>query len=246
MRTAWRAASFAGAGAVAFWCGGAHAYRPFDETNADIAGPGQVAIELAPAQYQRQGSTHTLLAPSAVLNYGFQQSWQAVLQGQVAHDFGGGAGGTSLIEPAAFLTHLVREGSLQGGTGPSITAQFGVLLPGIRDEHGTGANLSGAVSQQWDWGAVHLNAAGSLTRQHHADFMVGAIVEGPMGWPVRPVTEVFYERDFGAGQTRSALVGAIWQVKDDVALDVAVRGARTNGQIVAEIRAGVSFQFKVK
>jgi hypothetical protein len=36
-----------------------------------------------------------------------------------------------------------------------------------------------------------------------------------------PVTEVFYNRDFGEARTRSALIGAIWHVKDDIAVDFA-------------------------
>jgi hypothetical protein len=56
---------------------------------------------------------------------------------------------------------------------------------------------------------VDLNVAASLTRQQHADLFVGGIVEGPHDWPLRPVTEIFYERDVGAVQTCSALIGAI-------------------------------------
>jgi hypothetical protein len=36
-----------------------------------------------------------------------------------------------------------------------------------------------------------------------------------------PVTEVFYDQDFGEARTRSALIRAIWQVKDDIAVDFA-------------------------
>jgi hypothetical protein len=233
------------AGALAAWCGGAHAYRPFDGSNAAISDPGQMVIELGPVGYLREGSQHTLLAPSAVFNYGFAPGWQAVVQGQGAHGISGDLGGTSLIAPAAFLTTMLRDGVLQGKTGPSITTQFGVLLPGIRDDRGTGASLSGALSQQWDWASVHLNAAASLTRQQHTDLFLGVIIEGPQDWPVRPVAEIFYDRAFGELKTHSALVGAIWQVKDDVALDFGLRGARVNDQTVYEIRAGVSFQFNV-
>jgi hypothetical protein len=88
---------------------------------------------------------------------------------------------------------------------------------------------------------VHLNAAASLTRQQHADLFVGTLVEGPLGWPVRPVGEVFYERDFGQTGIRSALVGAIWQVTEDVAVDFGVRGARVGARTAGEIRAGFAF-----
>ena len=47
-------------------------------------------------------------------------------------------------------------------------------------------------------------------------------------------------------ETRSALVGAIWQVKDDLAFDAAYRYAAVNGHAVNEIRAGLTFAFKVE
>jgi len=53
---------------------------------------------------------------------------------------------------------------------------------------------------------------------------------------VRPVTEVFYDRDFGEARTRSVLIGAIWQVKDDIAVDFALRGARVNEHIAFAVR----------
>ena len=92
---------------------------------------------------------------------------------------------------------------------------------------------------------MHFNAAAALTREQHADIFIDAIVEGPHEWPVRPVAEFFHERDFGQFQTRSALVGAIWQVKDNLAIDFGLRGARLNDHPAGEIRAGVTFAFGV-
>ena len=66
---------------------------------------------------------------------------------------------------------MLREGVLQDKTGPSVATEFGLLLPGIRDEHGTGASLAGIVSQRWEWGTLHLNTAAALTRDQHADLL---------------------------------------------------------------------------
>ena len=41
------------------------------------------------------------------------------------------------------------------------------------------------------------------------------------------------------------LVGTIWQVQDNIAVDFGLRGARINGQTTGEIRAGVTFAFGV-
>jgi hypothetical protein len=102
---------------------------------------------------------------------------------------------------------VLREGSLQDKPGPSIATEFGVLLPGINDEHGTGAILTGIASQRWDWGSLHLNAQIALTRERHADYFFDTIIEGPHDWVVRPASEIFYERDIGMFRTCSALTG---------------------------------------
>lgn len=58
-------------------------------------------------------------------------------------------------------------------------------------------------------------------------------------------SEFFYELDVGQFHTSSGLIGAIWQVKDNIAIDFAVRGARVNDYSAGEIRAGVTFPFGV-
>ena len=57
----------------------ARAYRPFSGTDAAVAEPGEVEIELGPAEYLRDGAERTLFVPSTTLNYGFAPSWETVL-----------------------------------------------------------------------------------------------------------------------------------------------------------------------
>ena|SRR5258708_6986902 len=59
------------------------AYRPFDGTDAAVAEPGEMEIELQPAGAQRASSQTTLIAPATVINYGFAKNWEAILQGQL-------------------------------------------------------------------------------------------------------------------------------------------------------------------
>jgi hypothetical protein len=54
---------------------------------------------------------------------------------------------------------------------------------------------------------------------------------------------VYSDSVFGLEQTYSALVGAIWQVRDNLAFDVGLRLAWVNRQSVNELRAGVTFGF---
>jgi hypothetical protein len=220
------------------WCGAAQAYRPFDGTDAAIAEPGEMEIELGPVEYLREGSERALFAPNVRINYGFAPGWEAVLEGILAHGLTAAIPGTSLIQSDPLLKGVLREGSLQENPGPSVATEFGVLLPGINDEHGTGASLAGIVSQRWDWGTVHFNTAVALTRKQHADYFGGVILEGPHDWAVRPVAEVFYDRDVGLFRTRSALIGAIWQVQDNIAVDFGLRGARVNDHTAGESARG--------
>jgi hypothetical protein len=203
----------------------AAAYRPFDGTDAAVADPGEAEIELGPVGFRRDGAERTLIAPAAVLNLGVARGWEAVLEGQ---------GETPISrEP--------RRSSL-AGTGLFLK---GVLLAGINTEPGVGASAAAILSQRWPWGTVHLNAQGALARDRHADLFLGAIVEGPYDWPVRPVAEVFHEREFGVERVFSGLVGAIWQVRDALAFDAGLRAARVNDHTLGELRLGVTFAFPV-
>jgi hypothetical protein len=230
------------------WSGDALAYRPFDGTDAAIAEPGQVEIELGPAQYLEEGSERFLVAPTVVLNYGLSERWELVLQGEAVHSLMQDSPKSSLVGNGLFLKGILREGSMQGKPGPSVATEFGFLLPGINDDptNSTGGSVAGIVSQQWPWLTVHFNAALAITRQQTADAFIGLILEGPHDWPLRPVAELFYERDFGGVTTRSALVGAIWQVRDNIAFDVALRGAQVNDQPLREVRFGVTFAFPIR
>jgi hypothetical protein len=238
----WFVSGFVAASAVAAWSAPALAYRPFDGTDAAVAAPGEVEIELQPAGALREGGSTTVIAPATVFNYGLSEGWEAVLEGQGQTPLSP-SGPTSLTAAGAFLKHVVVPGSLQDKTGPSVATEFGVLLPDSTGGSGVGASLAGIVSQRWDWGTVHLNAETALTRDHHGDLFLSAIIEGPSKWTVRPVAEFFVEREFGQFDTVSALIGLIWQVRDNLSFDVGLRHALTNGRPVDEVRAGLTFGF---
>lgn len=231
---------------AACWPVAALAYRPFDGSDAAVATPGEFEIELGPVQYLRQGQERFLVAPAVTMNYGFAEGWEAVLEGQAAHGLSAETKRTSLVGNGGFLKRVLREGSLQEKSGPSIAAEFGVLLPGVNDEPGVGGSVGGIISQQWTWLTVHLNAEVALTRQQHGDLFFTTILEGPHDWIVRPATELSYERDFGRLRTTSALVGAIWQVRENLAVDFGLREARINNHTLNELRAGLTFSFPLR
>jgi len=239
--TRWLACATLACIALVIGCWPASAYRPFEGTDAAVADFREVEVELQPAGVLKQGSQKTVVAPDWVVNLGFAQGWEAVFQAQGRIPFGQsdesfGVGGVGVL-----LKHVLREGSLQDKSGPSVATEFGVLLPGVGTEPGVGATVSGIASQRFEWTTLHLNATATLTRDQHADGFLGVIVEGPSTWKVRPVAEIFYENELGTAQTVSALVGAIWQVNDHLSFDIGLRHAVVGGQSANEIRAGLTF-----
>src|SRR5216684_4713189 len=97
--------------------GSAWAYRPFDGTDAAIAAPGELEIELQPAGRLREGGNTTLVAPATVINYGLSEGWEAVVEGQ-GQTLLSPSGPTSLTSAGAFLKHVLQPGSLQDKPGP--------------------------------------------------------------------------------------------------------------------------------
>jgi hypothetical protein len=225
---------------AALWAAPAAAYRPFDGTDAAVADLGELEIELQPAGIVHTTATTALAGPNVVFNYGFAQRWELVLQGQ-ARAFPDGAGPTN-VPNGTFLKYVVQPGALQDKPGPSVATEFGVLVPDIGGS-GTGFSWTGIVSQRWQWGTVHFNVAANLTPDQHGELFVDTIIEGPNKWTVRPVMEIYADSVVSQTQTYSGLVGAIWQVRDSLAVDVGVRYALVNGRPVNELRAGVTFGF---
>ena len=154
------------------WSVSAYAYRPFDGTDAAVANPGEVEIELQPAGRLQEGAQKTLVAPAVTLNYGFIDGWEVVLQGQWQTPLSPSGPG-SLANAGVFLKGVIVPGSLQDKPGPSVATEFGLLLPDSTGDSRLGASVAGIVSQRWEGGTIHLNAATALTRDQHADLFLG-------------------------------------------------------------------------
>src|SRR5262249_39091722 len=169
------------------WPGSSLAYRPFDSTDAAVADVGELEIEMGPVEFRRSNAERTVIAPDYVFNYGFVKGWELVLEGRGEHPLPPADDTRSrLVGNGLFLKGVLREGVLQDKTGPSVATEFGVLLPGINDEHGVGASLLGIVSQRGEWGTVHFDAGAALTRDQHAHLYVGPVTERTTTWKQRP------------------------------------------------------------
>ena len=221
----------------------AFAYRPFDGTDASVASYGELELELGPVGYLRTSRKQFLVAPATILNVGVMPNWELVLQGNNQFLLGQASGDPryQLVNTGLFLKGVLREGSLQGKDGLSVATEVGPLLPTVNSERGTGMSAATIVSQRWPWGTIHFNSEAQLTRTHNLDLFGGAIIEGPYDWTVRPVAEMFYEKDFSVGSTFSGLLGAIWRVNEGLSFDLGLRGARVDQENLFEVRAGFTW-----
>jgi len=231
----------------AVWCTPAHALRPFEGTDASVAEPGIFELELGPLSYSKFGSERSIAAPSVVGNFGFEGDFEIVIEGKLNRTIGRPEEGyrTSVGDTALSVKHVLRKGSLQeGGEGISVAMECGVLLPEFHGNSSTGGVCSGIASQKFDFGVVHLNGALSRTREHTQNRFAGVIVEGGSEESaVRPVMELFAERENNGAHTQSALVGMLWKQSDDLIFDVAVRHARSDGPSLNEVKFGLTWSY---
>jgi hypothetical protein len=138
----------------------------------------------------------------------------------------------------------LREGSLQEKAGPSIATEVSALLPAIHGDAGIGAEWALIASQRWRDLTLHVNGASAWTRDHNPGVRGGVILEGHDAWSVRPVAEVFVERERGEPTMLSGLAGAIWRVSDGLSFDAAVRLARAGGVDTTELRLGLTWALR--
>lgn len=221
----------------------AYAYRPFDGTDAAVAEPGVFELEIG-ASRVRQGDSRTLALPAATFNFGIAGDTEIVIDARLARQLGAYEGyRTSLDDTALSVKHVWRKGVLQDEAGISIASECGVLLPTLHGESGTGATCAGIASERFGEAAVHVNAALARTREKTTSRFLGAIVEGPESWAVRPVMELSLERESNGSRTNSALLGAIWKQSEDLSLDVGVRQARVDGEHLTEVRLGATWSY---
>lgn len=226
----------------AVWLVPAHAYRPFDGTDADVLDQGDMELELGYLHYLREGSQRSLETPVAVMNLGLPGKRELVFEGRIRTPLSGDAEPhqTRFRDAAISLKQLHREGSLQESSGPSIASECGLFLPVLSGDR-TGAGCAVIVSERGVAGAVHFNGALNKNREGNWEGFLGTIVEGS-GWgAIRPVGEVFAVRDSAGRHIESALAGMVWTARKGLALDVALRKARTEEHCVSEIRIGLTW-----
>jgi hypothetical protein len=222
------------------------AYRPFDSTDAAVADPREVEIELGPVAYTDSQHASVIEAPVVTVNAGLGDSWEAVLDAARAVTHSPNEHDLEAIETALLLKHVLRDGVLQEQAGWSIATEFGVLLPTVNADDDYGASLALIGSREIERAMIHVNAAVAENRDGNTELFSGLIVEGLTSSPVRPVAELTFQDERGT-DTRSAgaLLGAIWERDEALSFDLAVRAVREDHEWSYQGRIGFTWAFTV-
>lgn len=222
----------------------AHALRPFDGTDASVAELGEFELEFGPLQYLRSGGRVAWIATALVANWGMSGAKELVLETQLKRERHPepGVDATSFVDTAISIKQVLRTGSLQDRSGPSVASECGALIPDSNPGSHLGFACAAVVSQRLGPGALHLNLALLRTRERRTGNFVSIIAEAPSVRSVRPVLEVLREQD-GYATSKSLLVGAIWSARDDLSLDMGVRTAHGSTGTSQELRAGLTWRY---
>src|SRR4051794_6380916 len=125
------------------------AYRPFEQTDADVVEHHCVEVEFGPLALQRSRSDLVVVAPSLVLNYGLAPRVELVLEGRNELSLRSHEARRARPEDLALsLKAIVRSGSLQGDSGVSIAVEPSVLLPGVLSDEGIGTQIGVILSSR--------------------------------------------------------------------------------------------------
>jgi hypothetical protein len=226
----------------------AHAYRPFDGTDADVAKPGEFELEMGPGYMAGPAMPPTFALPTMVLNQGMGHGFEFVVDGtnQMPLHRAGGEPVASLVDTDVQLKWLFHEGSLQGRSGLSAATEFGPLLPTSEQGH-YGADANVIVSQRWSALTLHLNNGYVRTRDAKNEIVSSLIFETLARHAVHPVAEVLFrhEMEVGSDTVYSVLVGGIWRTSDSLVFDFGAREELVDRNPATEVRIGLTWTLPI-
>lgn len=236
--------------------GSAFAQRPLDTTDATVISHGRFELEVQPAGFLRAGSnSKMLIAPDYVATFGlldrFELSAVGILRISVEDPLPAGTERT-VFSPGVLAKVLLREGSLQGGSGPSLALEGTFFFPEVNGVDAIGGTVIGAITHDAVHGYVHGNLAWAGRGDGAQQSLIGTIaVQGPLEDTLRPVVEAFFAYDFEQEVgTYSGLFGLQWQLLDSLMLDAGLRlgwvdpkGA--DGNTLYELRGGLTWNVAI-
>ncbi len=220
-------------------------YRPFVSTDAAVADPKEMEIELGYFNLERTKRENTFIAPKVVLNYGIVRDLEVVGEFQVAKP---PDEGVQLVDPGLFLKAVVKEGVLQQKEGVGFAVEAGPLLPStVHGEGGLGFEAIGIMSGGLAPFTYHVNFGGGVDRVKTNPFAIwGVIVELPVLPFFRFVGEVNGESAKGRLANNSGLLGFIWQPpSSNVLVDAGIRRGMSSGAPDWQFTMGLTFSFPI-
>jgi hypothetical protein len=220
----------------------AWAYRPFVSTDAAVAEPKEVEIELGYFNLDRNRHENTISTPHTVLNYGIAKNMELVGEFTLQE-----SPDVELTDPGVFVKAVLREGALQDKPGVSVAVEVGPLLPStLPRERRVGFEATGIVSGKLEPVTVHVNGGGGLDRTGELFGVWGVIGELPVHPKLRLVAEVNGQSTQGAPPNNSALLGLIWQpTAKNLFLDVGVRHGISRAAPDWQFTLGLTYGFSL-
>lgn len=198
-------------------------YRPFVSTDAAVAEPRELEVELGYFALERHKGANTLIVPKVILNYGIIRDLEVVGEFEAAKPPDRGA---QFVDPGLFLKAVLKEGVLQQKEGIGFAVEAGPLLPStVQGQQRLGFEGIGILSGRLAPFTYHLNAGGGVDREKANPFVIwGMIVELPLLPNFRLVGEINGESTKERSANNSGLVGFIWQPPSSkVLIDAGIR-----------------------
>jgi hypothetical protein len=195
----------------------ARAYRPFDQTDADVAPLHVVELEIGPLQFERTAG-RTGWVPTFIFNFGAIPGWELVVEADASGTVAGPRepGEVFQLETSVSSRASCGEESLQDGSGLSIAVEPEVLLPATAGPSGSGSRR---VSSSRSAGRAHPapeSRSGVEPGPQHRG-RAGSSPRVPDDWTVRPGGRgVRRGRAVVPGLTSSFLGGLIWRMSPAV------------------------------
>jgi len=224
----------------------AWAYRPFVSTDAAVADPSEVEIELGAFTLEREKGESSFVIPRLVINYGLVKDWEAVGEFAIRRT---PQAEVDIVDAALFLKGVLREGVLQDRPGIGFAVEAGVLLPSTdKAERRFGFEGIGIVTARPGPLTLHLNGGVGIERSTGDLVGIwGLIGELPVARGFRVVGEVNGENPRREDQRSSALLGVIWQPWSarNLWFDAGIRRGFTGAVPDWQFTIGLTFGFSM-
>jgi hypothetical protein len=222
------------------------AYRPFVSTDATVADPKEVELELGYFMLEREKHRNSFIIPRTVINYGLVTDLEAVGDFAIRRT---PDGEVNLIDAALFLKGVLKEGVLQDKDGVGFAIEAGPLLPSTeKGERKFGFEGIGILTAKVGPFTGHLNGGLGIERST-GDLagIWGLVGELPVATGLRLVGEVNGDKPRREDQRDSALLGLIWQPwsSRNLWFDAGVRRALTGGVPDWQFTFGLTVGFSV-